>query len=196
MKMIKYVTLIVLILSIFLTSCTVKTTQNDDNTMVEDTQNDAMMKNSNDDDTESDSMMIKKNNEEDSMMMIQTKDFSGNVLAGSTTKYIEFSKEDFELALSQNKIILLYFYANWCPPCKAEQVKVHAAFDELAKENVVGFRVNYKDSETDSFEESLAKEHGITYQHTKVILKDGERVLKAPDTWDKTRYIEEIEKVV
>ena len=116
------------------------------------------------------------------------------ILAGTTTPYIEFNKQDYQKALSENKIILLYFYANWCPLCKLEEPQTFAAFNELNKTDFIGFRVNYKDSDTDEDEVELAKEFGVTYQHTKVIIKNGQRVLKAPDSWDKDRYLEEIKK--
>lgn len=117
------------------------------------------------------------------------------VLAGNQARYLEFSKKDYESALKDNKKILLYFYANWCALCKREQKETFAAFNELHDSDWVGFRVNYKDSDTDKDEEDLAREFGISYQHTKVILKDGKIVLKAPDSWDKERYLEEIAKV-
>lgn len=116
------------------------------------------------------------------------------VLAGTTTKYFEFTKEAYDQALAENKVILLYFYASWCPICRLEQPKTFAAFNELNNPNIIGFRVNYRDSDTDENEVDLAKQFGVSYQHTKVILKDGQRVLKAPDSWDKERYLEELKK--
>jgi thiol-disulfide isomerase/thioredoxin len=129
----------------------------------------------------------------DNSMMETT--YQGTVLAGDTTPYIDFNKADYDRAVMQEKTILLYFYADWCPSCRAEQAETEAAFDSLERDDVVGFRVSYRDSNVDTYEKDLAREHGITYQHTKVIIKDGERVLKAPDSWGKERYLEEIGKV-
>lgn len=124
------------------------------------------------------------------------KGYTGKVLAGTeSTKYLDFNKEDYEKALKEKKKILLYFYANWCPICRREQPDTFAAFNEINDPDLIGFRVNYRDSNTEEFEEELAKEFGVSYQHTKVILKDGQRVLKDPETWDKQRYLEELSKV-
>src|SRR3989338_5666564 len=111
-----------------------------------------------------------------------TATYLGNLLAGTASRYYEFNKADYDLALKENKIILLYFYANWCPICKVEEPKTFAAFSELNNDKVIGFRVNYRDNEVDEFEEDLARKFGVSYQHTKIILKDGERALKAPDS--------------
>jgi len=117
------------------------------------------------------------------------------VLAGTTSKYLEFNKADYDKALKEKKKVLLYFYANWCPTCKKEQPETFAAFNELNDPDLIGFRVNFRDSDTDADEEALAKEFGVSYQHTKVILKNGQRVLKAPDSWNKQRYLDELAKV-
>ncbi|MBI2647160.1 thioredoxin family protein [Candidatus Woesearchaeota archaeon] len=122
--------------------------------------------------------------------------YQGKVLAGTeSTKYLDFNKADYDKALKEKKKILLYFYANWCPICRLEQPKTFAAFNEIKDADLIGFRINYRDSDTDADEEALAKEFGVSYQHTKVILKDGQRVLKAPDSWDKQRYLDELAKV-
>lgn len=126
---------------------------------------------------------------------VMTKDeYKGAILAGTTTPYLDFTKEDYDKALAKNKVIVLNFYASWCPTCKAEHPEAVAAFSELNLDNVVGFRVHYKDDFAGKDETELAKQFGIPYQHTKVIIKNGERVLKAPDSWDKQRYITEITK--
>lgn len=120
--------------------------------------------------------------------------YQGAVLAGTQAPLLDFDLRDYETALPTDKLIVLYFYANWCPICREEFPKMQAAFNELTTDQVIGFRVNYNDDETDADEKSLAREFGVAYQHTKVFLKNGSRVLKAPDGWDKDRYLTEINK--
>ncbi len=134
------------------------------------------------------------NNEKDSMSKKTIIGYKGELLAGNESPYLVFNKEDYDKALSENKTILLYFYANWCPECKIEQPETISAFNEMKNKNLIGFRVNYKDSDTDNNEIALAKEFGISYQHTKVIIKGGVKLLKAPDSWNKDRYLEELNK--
>src|SRR3989344_2316474 len=97
--------------------------------------------------------------------------YQGNLLAGDVSPFLEFNKADYEKAKQENKIILLDFYVNWCPICRAEEPAVYVGFGELNDPNVVGFRVNFNDSDTDSDEKALASEFNIPYQHTKVVLK-------------------------
>ncbi len=122
--------------------------------------------------------------------------FSGEVLAGSSAPLLVFNQSDYEKALASDKLIVLYFYANWCPICRAEFPLMESAFNDLNTDKVVGFRVNYNDNETSENEENLARQFGVAYQHTKVFVQNGERVLKAPDSWDKTRYLDEINNFI
>jgi len=117
--------------------------------------------------------------------------FSGTVLAGTSSPVLDFNTADYNTALKSDKLVVLYFYANWCPLCKAEIPKLYAAFDSLTDDKVVAFRVSYKDSETDQAEKDLARQYGIAYQHTKVFVRNGQ-ILKSPEIWDQARYIKEI----
>ena len=118
--------------------------------------------------------------------------YAGQVLAGTQALLLDFNKADYDAAFETDKLIALYFYANWCPICKAEFPKMQAAFNELTTDKVIGFRVNYNDNETDNDEKALAREFGVAYQHTKVFLKNGARVLKSPESWNQERYLTEI----
>lgn len=123
-----------------------------------------------------------------------TQPFQGRVIAGTSAPFIEFNKADYEAAKKAGKVIVLDFYANWCPICRAETPDIQAGFNSLTTDSVVGFRINYKDDETDADETVLAKQFGISYQHTKVIVKDGKQVLKTSEIWNKETLIKEITK--
>lgn len=137
-----------------------------------------------------DEAMIKK---DDGAMIVK---YTGTVLAGKSAPLLDFVKADYDAAVKSDKLIILYFYANWCPICRVEFPQTQAAFNELTDDKVVGFRVNYKDNETDTDEKNIAREFGVPYQHTKVFLKNGKQILKAPDSWSKDRYLLEINKVI
>jgi len=118
------------------------------------------------------------------------------ILAGSSSLLLDFTRSDYEEAVASGKLVVLYFYANWCPLCKEEFPKMQSVFDALLRNNVVGFRVNYKDSDTDLDEIELAKQFGIAYQHTKIFIRDGKQILKSPESWNEVRYAAEIEKAI
>ena len=123
----------------------------------------------------------------------QASQYQGVLLAGSQRlPLIAFNEADYATALASGDLVVLYFYANWCPICRAEFPKMEAAFNELTGDGVVGFRVNYKDNETEDAEEALASQYGVAYQHTKVFVKNGQRVLKSPESWEQARYLSEI----
>lgn len=122
--------------------------------------------------------------------------YTGTVLAGKSAPLLDFVKADYDAAVKTDKLVVLYFYANWCPICKAEFPVMQGAFNKLTTDKVIGFRVNYNDSDTDDNEKNLAREFGVAYQHTKVFVKNGERILKSPEGWDDKRYDTEINKAL
>lgn len=130
---------------------------------------------------------------EDEVMMEK---YTGTVLAGKSAPLIDYNKADYDAADKSDKLVALYFVANWCPICKIELPKLYAAFNELTTDKVIGFQVNYNDSETDSNEKNLAREFNVTYQHTKVFLKNGKQVLKSPESWSKERHLSEINEAI
>lgn len=135
---------------------------------------------------EANSMMEEGETMMDEMSMHDN--FTGKQIAGNKSVLLEFNEADYQKAIAGDKLVVLFFYANWCPICKEEFPKFESAIEQLSHDGVVGFRVNFNDNETSTAEEALAREFGVAYQHTKVFIKNGERVLKAPDSWDEARY--------
>lgn len=161
------------------------------------TSNDAMAKESDVMGKEPNAMMENKTEgtmmeKNESAMM----SYSGAVLAGTVSPVVEFNMNDYQAAIGQNKLILLYFYANWCPVCKAEVPELYTAFSELSDQRVIAFRVNFNDDQTSQEEVEMARAFGVPYQHTKVIVKNGQAYLKSTEGWNKNRYLFEVNKAL
>ncbi|PIT88860.1 MAG: hypothetical protein COU27_03190 [Candidatus Levybacteria bacterium CG10_big_fil_rev_8_21_14_0_10_36_7] len=113
-----------------------------------------------------------------------------------TTNYKPFTKSEYDTALASNKVVLLSFYANWCPICRAEDPDLIAGFKEFEEKNLIGFRVNFNDTDTDEFEKKLAKDFRVPYQHTKIFLKNGQEVARFTDQWTKEDFIKEVGSIL
>ena len=122
--------------------------------------------------------------------------YSGKVLAGENSPYLEFNRADYDKAQASGKIIFLDFYANWCPICRAEAPILKSGFDNLTSEKIIAFRVNFNDSDTDADEKALAKQFNVPYQHTKIILKGGKGIDRSTDQWNKETFDKEINKLL
>ena len=85
-------------------------------------------------------------------------------------RYQVFSPDVLSSSASTRRV--LFFYANWCPTCQPAD-RAFSQKSAAIPEDVTVIRVNYNDTETDQAEKDLAKQYGITYQHTFVQI-DGE----------------------
>ena len=79
------------------------------------------------------------------------------------SEYLAYNAEDFEKNKSKRRV--LFFYANWCTTCRPVNAQFLKEANQIP-EDVVVYRVNYKDSDTDDQEKALADKYKITYQHT------------------------------
>ena len=84
--------------------------------------------------------------------------------------YEDYTKEVYDRALKENRVMALYFTANWCPICREQEPVNQKVFESLDKSGVVGLRVHILDSETTDETDALAKKFDVVYQHTFVIL--------------------------
>ena len=116
----------------------------------------------------------------------------GTHLSGSTSVLYEFNPVDYREAKDDGRVILLYFYSGWDPLSKQEQQFLADALLAINDPNVVAFRVNYRDAQTNHFENTVAHEHGITYQHTKVVLIGNNRIASNAEPWDTARFVREL----
>lgn len=119
-----------------------------------------------------------------------------STIASSTSVILDFSQKEYDAAVSSYKLVVLYFYASWCPTCNEEFPVMQQAFEELKNPNVIGFRIHFSDNQASDDEKKLAEKYGVAYQHTKVIVKEGKRVVKSPESWDEKRYLDEIGKLL
>ena len=91
-------------------------------------------------------------------------------------RYIEYSKTAFERSSTNRRV--LFFYASWCPTCRPADADFKTNLNKIPTDMTV-LRVNYNDPDTDQAEKDLAKQYGITYQHTFVqIDSTGKQITK------------------
>ena len=94
--------------------------------------------------------------------------------------YYQSTAAAYQAAKEAKRPIFLYFFANWCPTCAEQEPRVVALMNGLSAQlsQVVAFRVNFNDSETDSQEKKLADELGVRYQHTMFVLNGQNQTVK------------------
>lgn len=85
--------------------------------------------------------------------------------------YVGYSSDSYEKAKEEGKVVMLYFTANWCPTCQAQEPVNIKAFEELKEDSdIVIFKIHILDSETTDEAEELAEEFKVRLQHTYVII--------------------------
>lgn len=93
-----------------------------------------------------------------------------------TDNYLEYSSQVF--TSSRDKKRVLYFFADWCPECKEADADFKASSSKIPADIII-FRTNYRDTQTNDEEERLAVKYKITYQHTFVqVDENGNEITK------------------
>jgi len=123
--------------------------------------------------------------------------YQGELIAGNgELVLLDFLQSDYDKAKAEGKNIVHYFYATWCPICVNEiKNATIPAFNKAEVNNTVAFIINYNDSETTSEERAIASEFGVSSQHTKVFVVDGDVTVKDPQSWREEMYIDELENI-
>src|SRR3989344_7884682 len=84
--------------------------------------------------------------------------------------YKDYLKEDYDKALSEKRVLVLYFTSNWCQQCIDQENVNNLVFNELIKEGVVGLKIHILDSETTVETDAVAQKFDITKEQSFVIL--------------------------
>lgn len=93
--------------------------------------------------------------------------------------YLQYSKEDYDKALKENRVILLYFTSNWCKECRDQASINSLVMEDMLYQSIVGLDIHILDSETTTETDALAKKFDVTKESTLVILdKTGAVVFK------------------
>lgn len=83
------------------------------------------------------------------------------------------TKQAFEdKVLKSDKVVLVDFWAEWCPPCRAMSPILHAVGDKLDKDVDI-VKVNIEESPDNA---TLASEYGVQSIPNMNIFKDGKVV--------------------
>jgi thiol-disulfide isomerase/thioredoxin len=86
---------------------------------------------------------------------------------------LPYEKAAFEKALAQGKPVIVDFFADWCPTCKAQKPHVQSLMGTPKMKDVTLFVADY-DKEKD-----LKKALRVTQQSTFVVFKGGKEVGRA-----------------
>lgn len=124
--------------------------------------------------------------------------YTGEMLAGTEkTPFLDFDIDDYNLAVATRKNIVLYFYSKWCPLCFQEMSEaIFPVFNSLENENVIGFRVNINDLDTDNDERELATKFAVPFQHVKLFFVQGDvKVKQVLDLYGAEDFRQEIKDI-
>lgn len=109
-----------------------------------------------------------------------------DILKDVPSVYIEYSKEAYDKAISENRIVVLFFTSNWCQECINQDLVNRSVFEDLNTSGLVGLRSHILDSETTTELDALAKKFDVVKENTFVILDKKGAIA--------TKYVGEIAK--
>ena len=98
-------------------------------------------------------------------------------------------KQDIQHILKENKYVAMYFYANWCAPCKI----LNPIFEEISieyKEKIQFVKLDIDNSY------KIAKHYKIHLIPTIILFKNGEEVQRIIDNTQKIVLIDKISKIL
>ena len=79
-------------------------------------------------------------------------------------RYTDYTQDAFNKAVQDNKNIVLFFHASWCPTCRALDQEIKNGLSRVPTNTEI-FKIDFENSG------GLVRQYGITTQHTTVYLK-------------------------
>jgi hypothetical protein len=116
--------------------------------------------------------------------------WQGKLIAGAYSPFLEFVRADYDRAVREGKLVLLFFY-------DAEQgdtieyIRVTNAFAKRQEGGVVGFRVDFGPT-ADAADREIAGYFNVETTNTKVIVRNNIILIKSADVWNEARIAKEL----
>lgn len=111
--------------------------------------------------------------------------------------YLPYSKIEYDKAITEKRVVLLYFSSNWCTECQEQNNTNTAVLLEMLDESIVGLNIHILDSETTTETDALAQKFEVTKENSFVILgKDGAVAYKYAGLLDSNLLKQKLQEVI
>ena len=109
--------------------------------------------------------------------------------------YEDFTQAKYDAAIAAGEPIYLYFWATWCPTCRA-QTPINERLFNSYNGFIHAFKINILDNDVDAEEDAIAKKFNVNRQHTAILIdKSGNEVKRTIGTRSNTQLINDLELI-
>jgi len=109
--------------------------------------------------------------------------------------YEDFTQAKYDAAIANGDPVYLYFFATWCPTCRA-QAPINERLFNTYNGFVHAFRINILDNDVNAEEKAIAEQFNVNRQHTSVLLdKNGTEAKRTIGTRSNTQLLNDLELI-
>lgn len=73
----------------------------------------------------------------------------------------DINDKEHRLSQYRGKVVIINFWASWCPPCRYEMPSMETAYQQLKKENIVILAINIGEDEDTIF--TFTADYNVTF---------------------------------